>query len=118
MSMRPADQEILRDLADRIRRLEPGARVWAFGSRARGTADPDSDLDVCVVVPETSPELERRIRDQAWEVAFESGLVIPTAVLAEGAFEHGPMYTLGTGGQGEPTYIAHGAVLLDELLAQ
>lgn len=32
-----------------ILRLLPGAEVWAFGSRAKGTAKPHSDLDLAVV---------------------------------------------------------------------
>ncbi|MGH7467563.1 MAG: nucleotidyltransferase domain-containing protein [Longimicrobiales bacterium] len=35
--------------------LVPGARVWAFGSRARGSATWDSDFDVCVVCQTPSP---------------------------------------------------------------
>jgi predicted nucleotidyltransferase len=89
--MLPGDREILRELADKLREVEPRARIWAFGSRARGTARPDSDFDVCVVVPEFSEELERKLFHAAWEVAFEHGLVIPPVVLSEESFERGPM---------------------------
>lgn len=87
----PRDLEILRELAARVRELEPNARIWAFGSRARGSARPDSDFDICVVVPEVTKELRSRIRKRAWEVAFENGMVIPTVILSEESFERGPM---------------------------
>jgi predicted nucleotidyltransferase len=87
----PSDRAILQELAEKLREVEPRARIWAFGSRARGTARPDSDLDVCVVVPHTSRELRSRIRKRAWEVAFEHGIVIPTVILSEESFERGPM---------------------------
>jgi predicted nucleotidyltransferase len=36
-----------------------------FGSRARGDADPDSDMDVLVIVDDLSPELEDYISECA-----------------------------------------------------
>jgi predicted nucleotidyltransferase len=89
--MLPDDRDVLRELAARLREVEPKARIWAFGSRARGVARSDSDFDVCVVVPEFSDDLEKKIFHAAWEVAFEHGLVIPPVVLSEEAFERGPM---------------------------
>ena len=88
--MHPRDGEILEQLAKRIREVEPTARIWAFGSRARGTARPDSDFDLCIVVPDVTGELKSHIRDLAWEVAFEHGLVIPTLIFSEESFERGP----------------------------
>ena len=89
--MLPGDREILRQLAARLREVEPKARIWAFGSRARGTAQPDSDFDVCVVVPHDTSALRSQIRKLAWEVAFEHGTVIPTVILSDESFERGPM---------------------------
>lgn len=89
--MLPGDLEILHEVAARVRELEPRARIWAFGSRARGTARPDSDLDVCVVVPRFTEELDGQILEAVWEVAFEHGLVIPAVVMSEESFERGPM---------------------------
>lgn len=37
-------------------------RIELFGSRARGDAYPDSDMDVLVIVDDISPELEDYIR--------------------------------------------------------
>lgn len=44
-------QEAQRVLATQV----PGLEVWAFGSRARGTAKPYSDLDVALVSPHPLP---------------------------------------------------------------
>jgi predicted nucleotidyltransferase len=89
--MSPEDRRILQELAQRVGRVEPRARIWAFGSRARGDATPESDLDVCVVVPEVNPALEGEVRRCAWELAFEHGRVIPAIIMSEEAFERGPM---------------------------
>jgi len=42
--------EIQNDLLRRIRQVSNPLRVVLFGSRARGTQGPDSDLDVLVIV--------------------------------------------------------------------
>jgi len=89
--MSPEDRGILQEFALRVCRLEPQARVWAFGSRARGDADPQSDFDLCVVVPELDAHLEEEVRRWAWELAFEHGRVIPVLIMSEEAFERGPM---------------------------
>lgn len=89
--MNPEDHRILREFATRVRKLEPRARVWALGSRARGDAEPHSDLDLSVVVPHLTPELRRRIRDCAWESSFAREHVLATVLLPEEKFENGPL---------------------------
>ena len=44
------DEPLLRTIAAEIQAAIPGAQVRLFGSRARGTARPDSDLDLLVTV--------------------------------------------------------------------
>lgn len=89
--MSEEDRAILEQFARRVRRVEPRARVWAFGSRARGDASADADFDLCVVVPQVGPDLEDQIRASAWEIAFEHGRVMPTIVFSEEDFDRGPL---------------------------
>ncbi|MGH2361451.1 MAG: nucleotidyltransferase domain-containing protein [bacterium] len=77
--------------ASRVRRLAPSAAIWAFGSRARGSAHPESDLDLCVVVPHATRELREGIHATAWEIGFEHGRVLAPVILSEEDFERGPM---------------------------
>ena len=44
------DSQILETFATQVRQHFPEARIWAFGSRARGEGTWESDLDVCVVL--------------------------------------------------------------------
>ncbi|MFM7235615.1 MAG: nucleotidyltransferase domain-containing protein [Cyanobium sp.] len=47
------DEPLLRTITAEIQAAIPDAEVRLFGSRARGTARPDSDLDLLVIVPDT-----------------------------------------------------------------
>ena len=54
MTMAPAApiEERLSGMAAAIRRLIPAAEVRLFGSRARGEAGPDSDVDLLITAPD------------------------------------------------------------------
>ncbi len=82
---------VVGQFADRVRRRFPGARIWAFGSRARGDAGPDSDLDLFIVLERVNKETDSIIREIAWEIGFEYELVITTIVVKRDDFEHGPI---------------------------
>lgn len=55
--------------------------VRAFGSRARGDATEESDLDVLVVVERLDHETEKYISECAWEAGFPEDIVVmPVAI--------------------------------------
>jgi predicted nucleotidyltransferase len=85
------DRKILEKLAKKIRNLYPGARVWAFGSRARGDASWESDFDVFIVLLQKDESVESAIRNICWEVGFENDRVITSVILDKVQFENGPM---------------------------
>jgi len=66
-------------------------RIELFGSRARGDADPDSDMDVLVIVDNLPPELEDYISECAWEAGFEYGIVLVPVVFTRDEWENGPV---------------------------
>lgn len=84
------DRKILTEFSERIRRIFPSARIWAFGSRARGAATWESDFDTCIVLDRLDESMDRQIRDIAWEVGFEHDRVITTIVFDSDQFEKGP----------------------------
>ncbi|HOZ45254.1 MAG TPA: nucleotidyltransferase domain-containing protein [Candidatus Hydrogenedentes bacterium] len=66
--------------------------VILFGSRARGDAAPDSDMDVLVVVDEAILDESREIvLDCAWEAGFDAGIVVAPVVVSREAWENGPL---------------------------
>src|SRR6266511_3696471 len=84
-----------RKLVERFKRLmiEQGIPLYktiVFGSRARGDAQPDSDLDVLVLVEHITPALRKTISHCAWEVGFEAGVLIQTVVMTRQEAELGP----------------------------
>jgi len=83
-------QEALAEFAGLVRQRFPSARIWAFGSRARGTNTEASDLDVCVVVDTLDDAVDQAIGDLAWQVGFERGLVISTVPYSRDEFQNGP----------------------------
>ncbi len=89
--MSEQDRRILDLFTSRVRERFPDARIWAFGSRARGNATWESDFDICIVLNQVNQETDRWIRDIAWEVGFENERVITTGVFDFDQFENGPM---------------------------
>jgi len=88
--MNSHDKAVLERLAARLRVQFPPVRVFGFGSRVRGSADVHSDLDVCVVVPEVTPAVRRKISHAAWEVGLEADVLVSTVVFAADDFDRGP----------------------------
>jgi predicted nucleotidyltransferase len=62
------------------------ARVYLFGSKARGDYGPDSDFDLMVVVPQTT-EPGYRLAQQAHSLLWDIGTAADILVWSQHAFE-------------------------------
>lgn len=87
--MNYSDRKILTSFAQIVRSAFPDAKIWAFGSRARGTATKESDLDVCVVIDKLTDDSDKKVIDSAWEIGFENDVVISTVTYSREEFDHG-----------------------------
>jgi predicted nucleotidyltransferase len=65
--------------------------VKVFGSRARGEASPESDLDVLVVVDYLDHEIEKYISDCAWESGFPEDIVVMPIVISLDSLKNSPI---------------------------
>ncbi len=66
------------------------SRLVLFGSRARGDAEPDSDLDVMVILnTPVDREVEDYVNDCAWEVGLEHSIVVVPVTVSRLDWEEG-----------------------------
>ncbi len=89
--MNQKDRRVLEQFAAKVRHYHPKASIWAFGSRVRDEAAPESDLDICVVINELDQKADRLLSDIAWEIGFESDIVISVIPFSVNEFNTGPL---------------------------
>ncbi len=85
------EQRIVQRLKLRLQEIARLNRLVVFGSRARGTADSDSDLDIYIELDELDASLRREIREIAWEISLDEGIVITTFVVTSSAIIDSPL---------------------------
>jgi hypothetical protein len=76
----PNDARIVHRLKNHVQAIAPVKRLVVFGSRARGDATEESDLDIFIELEDLTPHLRRQISDLAWEIGFDEDVVISTFV--------------------------------------
>ena len=77
------DARIARKVKRRLIKVTPVEQLMVYGSRARGDAAPDSDLDLYIKGPAATPDMRRKISEIAWEVSLETGIVISTLIYSK-----------------------------------
>jgi hypothetical protein len=89
--MNTVEQSILGRFKALLQQRLSVRQVILFGSRARGDADPQSDMDVVVVL---EGQVDRRARDYvsdcAWGAGFEVGIIVVPLVYSVYDWEEGP----------------------------
>ena len=81
----PGERAAVEEYLARIRELFPGRilSVTLFGSRARGNADPESDVDLLLIVDAESRPFRSHLWQIASDVSLEYNLVISVRVFAQ-----------------------------------
>lgn len=65
--------------------------IRVFGSRARGDATEESDLDVLVVVERLDNSIEKYISDCAWEAGFPDDVVVMPVSISMDTLKNSPI---------------------------
>lgn len=89
--MNEHERRIVRSFRALVESRTPVYKMIVFGSRARGEAAPDSDLDIVVVIDGTANEETADIvSDAAWEAGFSDGIVVVPIVYSRDEWENSP----------------------------
>ena len=62
-------------------------KLALYGSRARGDYDPDSDIDVAVIVRGLDKDLKARIFEEVADVELDQLIALSTLVLSESDYQ-------------------------------
>jgi len=89
--MKDKDRGVALELKNRLAGLVQLVDFCVFGSRARGDAMEDSDMDVFIEVENLDKDLKERVQDAAWEVGFENFMVISPLIFTRDELENSPL---------------------------
>ncbi|MFA6033346.1 MAG: nucleotidyltransferase domain-containing protein [Myxococcota bacterium] len=89
--MTDREMQILSELKRRISLSTTVTDFCLYGSRTRGDADSESDMDVFLEVPEINRELKDNLSDIAWEVGFENDIYISLMIFTKDEIENSPL---------------------------
>jgi predicted nucleotidyltransferase len=79
------NENILQKIKMLVQQQEPTAKIYLYGSRARGNARTDSDWDLLILLDKNkiTSEIEQSITYPLYDLEFETGEVISPMVYSE-----------------------------------
>ncbi len=91
--MNASEQQVLQRLKHMLQPRVKVHQIILFGSRARGDADAESDMDVLVVVDHPiNREVRKAVSECTWQAGFDAGIVVTAILFTRDEWENGPEY--------------------------
>ena len=77
-------RNILHQITERIRSVEPDARIILYGSYARGEEKKNSDIDLLILINRNKVTFqdEKRIAFPLYDIEFDTGQIISPLILS------------------------------------
>ena len=87
--------EVVQQISQTIRRVEPTATAILYGSEARGDARPDSDIDVLILLDGEQLNLKREmaVTGPLNEIEWQTGVLVSPTVMLRKQWENMPFKT-------------------------
>jgi len=89
--LKKKDLNIAMELKKRLSEQVQLVDMSVFGSRARGNAAEDSDMDVFIEVDCLDKKLKEQILDITWEIGFENLMVISPLIVSRDELDNSPL---------------------------
>ena len=84
------DQGALQELSSFIKANWPQARIKVFGSKIKGTADEESDLDTLIELPlAVTEDIRRQIIYRVFEINLALGTNLSVLIVSQEEWEQG-----------------------------
>lgn len=87
--------EVVNQISQAIRRVEPTATAILYGSEARGDARSDSDIDVLILLEGDRKNLKREdiLSGELYEIELATGVLISPMIMLRKQWENRPFNT-------------------------
>lgn len=91
MAILPNEKKALNDLKTILQENYRLLDLKLYGSKAKGTDVPDSDLDIMIVLEDQSPVIESQIDDLIFEINIKYDCFITALFFSRKELEVGPL---------------------------
>ena len=88
-------KDIVNQISQAIRRVDPTATAILYGSEARGDARPDSDIDVLILLEGDRRDLkhEDELAGELYEIELATGVLVSPMIMLRKQWENRPFNT-------------------------
>jgi len=91
MPILPNEKKALKELQKYLKNNYGLVDFKLYGSKSRGTDQPESDLDIMIVLEDLSPEIESEIDDLIFELNLEYDCLITSLYFSLNEIEYGAL---------------------------